>query len=69
MPDNELCDAMRTLLIGGHETTATTLAWVLERATRYPDVVARLNRAALDGDDDYIDAVIQEGMRPAPCSR
>ncbi len=66
MPDNELCDAMRTLLIGGHETTATTLAWVLERATRYPDVVARLNSAALDGDDDYIDAVIQEGMRLRP---
>ncbi len=66
MPDNELCDAMRTLLIGGHETTATTLAWVLERATRHPDVVARLNSAALDGDDDYIDAVIQEAMRLRP---
>ena len=66
MPDNELCDAMRTLLIGGHETTASTLAWILERAVRHPDVVARLNSAALDGDDDYIDAVIQEGMRLRP---
>lgn len=66
MPDHELCDAMRTLLIGGHETTASTLAWILERATRHPDVVARLNSAALDGDDDYIDAVIQEGMRLRP---
>jgi cytochrome P450 family 135 len=66
MPDNELCDAMRTLLIGGHETTASTLAWILERAVRHPDVVARLNSAALDGDDGYIDAVIKEGMRLRP---
>jgi cytochrome P450 family 135 len=66
MPDNELCDAMRTLLVGGHETTASTLAWILERAARHPDVVARLNSAALEGDDDYIDAVIKEGMRLRP---
>lgn len=66
MPDDELCDAMRTLLLGGHETTASTLAWILERAARHPDVVARLNGAARDGDDDYIDAVIKEGMRLRP---
>jgi cytochrome P450 family 135 len=66
MPDSELCDAMRTLLLGGHETTASTLAWILERAARHPDVVARLNSAALDGDDGYIDAVIKEGMRLRP---
>ena len=66
MPDDELCDAMRTLLLGGHETTASTLAWILERAARHPDVVARLNSAALAGDDDYIDAVIKEGMRLRP---
>ena len=66
MPDNELCDAMRTLLLGGHETTASTLAWILERAARHPAVVARLNSAALDGDDGYIDAVIKEGMRLRP---
>jgi len=66
MPDSELCDAMRTLLIGGHETTASTLAWILERAARHPAVVARLNRAALAGDDGYLDAVIKEGMRLRP---
>ena len=66
LPDSELCDAMRTLLIGGHETTASTLAWILERAAHHPDVVARLNSAALDGDDGYIDAVIKEGMRLRP---
>ena len=39
MPDAELCDAMRTLLIGGHETTASTLTWILERVTRHPVVL------------------------------
>ncbi len=66
MPDSELCDAMRTLLLGGHETTASTLAWILERVTRHPDELARLEAAALDGDDDYIDAVIKEAMRLRP---
>ena len=57
---------MRTLLIGGHETTASTLAWILERVTRHPDVLSRLEAAALEGDDDYIDAVIKEAMRLRP---
>ena len=66
MPDSEVCDAMRTLLLGGHETTASTLAWILERITRHPEVLARLESAALDGDNDYIDAVIKEAMRLRP---
>jgi cytochrome P450 len=66
MPDSEICDAMRTLLLGGHETTASTLAWILEQVTRQPDVLARLEAAALDGDDDYVDAVIKEAMRLRP---
>jgi cytochrome P450 family 135 len=66
MPDNEICDAMRTLLIGGHETTGSTLTWILERVTRHPDVLARLEAAAFDDDDDYIDAVIKETMRLRP---
>jgi cytochrome P450 len=66
MPDSEICDAMRTLLLGGHETTASTLAWILEQVTRQPDVLARLEAAVLDGDDDYVDAVIKEAMRLRP---
>ena len=66
MSDDELCDAMRNLLLGGHETTASTLSWLLEQITRHPDVLARTRTAAHDGDDDYLDAVIKEAMRLRP---
>ncbi len=66
MSDNEICDAMRTLLLGGHDTTASTLTWVLERVSRYPDALARLETAALEGHDEYLDAVIKEAMRLRP---
>jgi cytochrome P450 len=66
MPDAELCDAMRTLLLGGHETTASTLAWILERVTRHPGVLARLHAAAREDDTSYLDAVIKEGIRLRP---
>ncbi len=66
MPDAELCDAMRTLLLGGHETTASTLAWILERVSRHPAELARLEAAALEGDDGYVDAVVKEAMRLRP---
>ena len=66
MSDDEICDAMRTLLLGGHDTTASTLTWVLERVSRSPEALARLETAALDGDDEYLDAVIKETMRLRP---
>jgi cytochrome P450 len=66
MSEDEICDAMRTLLLGGHDTTAYTLTWVLERVSRHPDALRRLEGAALDGDDEYLDAVIKEAMRLRP---
>ena len=47
MSDQELRDEMVTLLLAGHETTATTLAWVLQYVLADPDVHARLRDEAV----------------------
>ncbi|HKG66840.1 MAG TPA: cytochrome P450 [Solirubrobacteraceae bacterium] len=60
--DAELRDHLITLLLAGHETTATTLAWTFERLVRHPEALAR----ASTGDEAYIDAVVQESQRLRP---
>ena len=42
MTDAELRDELLTLLVAGHETTATALAWAFELLVRHPAVLARL---------------------------
>jgi cytochrome P450 len=68
MSDQELRDELMTLLVAGHETTATALAWALERLVRHPEQLERLRAAAdSDGDDDpYLDAVVHETLRRKP---
>ena len=63
LSDKELRDELVTLLVAGHETTATSLAWTLERITRHPEVLARLED---DADGEYLDAVIKESLRLRP---
>ena len=48
MSDQELRDELMTLLLAGHETTATSLAWAVERLVRHPGAMARLR----DGDEE-----------------
>ena len=48
MSDGEIRDQLMTLLMAGHETTATGLAWTLDLLVRHPDVLARARRG---GDD------------------
>lgn len=61
-PDaGELRDQIVTLLAAGHETTATALAWGIERLARHPQA---LSRAAED--DEYLDAVVKEVLRSRP---
>lgn len=72
MTDTELRDQLMTLLVAGHDTTATGLSWALERLTRHPAVLDKAVRAAeasAAGDpagDDYLDAVAKETLRIRP---
>ena len=66
MTDQELRDQLVTLLVAGHETTATGLAWAFDLILRTPRVRAALERAVAEGDDQYIDAVAKETLRIRP---
>ena len=66
MTDEELRDQLVTLLLAGHETTATGLAWIFERVLRTPEVHARLRTAVAEDDDRYLDCLIKEGLRLRP---
>jgi cytochrome P450 len=64
MTDRELRDELVTLLVAGHETTATGLAWTFDLLLHEPRVLERL-RSDL-GDDAYLDAVVKESLRLRP---
>jgi cytochrome P450 len=67
MSDSELRDQLVTLLLAGHETTATALAWTFDLLFRHPDAMARLREEVHGGDGDtYIDAVCRESLRVRP---
>jgi cytochrome P450 family 135 len=66
MTDRELRDELMTLLVAGHETTATALSWALERLVRHPEKLTRLRDEAQAGEDDYLDAVVKETLRLRP---
>ena len=66
LTDTELRDELMTLLVAGHETTATALAWTLERLTRTPDVLAKLVAEHAEGGEEYLDATIRETLRLRP---
>jgi cytochrome P450 family 135 len=63
----ELRDELVTLLVAGHETTATALAWALERLVRHPAMLERLtDEVRADEGDEYVDGVIRETLRLRP---
>lgn len=66
MTDRELRDQLMTLLFAGHETTATGLAWTLERLVRHPELLRRAVASADGGDDGFLEAVVKESLRVRP---
>lgn len=67
MRDVEMRDELLTLLVAGHETTATALSWAVERLCRHPRKLERLRAEVVEGKDDaYLTATIQETLRLRP---
>lgn len=66
MSDQELRDELMTLLVAGHETTATALAWAVERLVRHPEKLDRLREEVRGGGEEYLDAVVTETLRLRP---
>jgi cytochrome P450 family 135 len=70
LADHELRDELMTLLLAGHETTATALAWCFELLHRRPDAMARAvaeaRAAGADGPTPWLDAVATEALRLKP---
>jgi cytochrome P450 len=66
MSDEELRDELVTVLGAGHETTATALAWAMERLLRTPRALTRLRESVAAGEDEYLDATIKETLRARP---
>ncbi|MDX6587395.1 MAG: hypothetical protein QOI31_1868 [Solirubrobacterales bacterium] len=60
--DRHLRDQLVALLVGGHDSSAASLAWAFERLARHPAVHARLG----EGDPAYLDAVVKEVLRVRP---
>jgi cytochrome P450 len=62
LTDEEVRDELMTLLLAGHETTATGLAWTFDLLLHTPEVLAQ----AQTRDDRYLDAVVKESLRVRP---
>jgi cytochrome P450 len=62
LTDREIRDELVTLLLAGHETTATGLSWTFDMLLHTPSALAR----ATDGDPAYLDAVVKESLRIRP---
>jgi cytochrome P450 len=66
MSHRQVADQLLTLLAAGHETTATTLAWAVERLRRHPDALRALVEEADAGGHALLDAAILEVQRTRP---
>jgi cytochrome P450 len=66
MSNAQISDELLTILAAGHETTAGTLAWAIERLRRHPELLARLTEEASSGGSALREATIWEIQRTRP---
>jgi len=64
--DDHVADELLTLLAAGHETTATTLAWTIERLRRHPRLLSRLTAEVDAGGTELTQATVWEVQRTRP---
>ena len=67
LTNRELRDELITILLAGHETTATSIGWAFERLLRSRSALERLTAEVKAGErSDYLEAVIKETLRVRP---
>jgi cytochrome P450 len=66
LTDQEVRDELVTLLVAGHETTATGLAWTFDLLLHTPAALARLRESLEAGEEEYLEAVVKEALRIRP---
>jgi cytochrome P450 len=66
LSDSEIRDDLITLMLAGHETTATTLAWIFDLLLHHPDALRRVQAEAESGEEAFTTAVINETLRVRP---
>lgn len=64
--DRHIRDELLTLMLAGHETTATALAWAFERLAHHPRALASLRPSIMAGDEQAMEAVAAETLRVRP---
>ncbi|MGB3357038.1 MAG: cytochrome P450 [Mycobacterium sp.] len=66
IPDAYIVDELLTMLVAGHETTSTQLAWTVERIRRHPELLVRLTEEVDAGGSELLQATIAESQRTRP---
>ena len=66
LSDSEIRDDLITLILAGHETTATTLAWIFDLLLHHPDALRRVEAEAMSGEEAFTTAVVNETLRVRP---